>query len=119
MVVEKLWFQNIKMKNITYDAIIINTNYGAWMANKNGKAYPTFRDISFKNINCDDAKTAIDIVGTSQKPIENITMENVSIKASTGMQFEWVQDLELIDVVSKPSNGKAKVFIQCSNVFED
>lgn len=118
-VVERLWYENIKMKNIKYEAIIINTDYGAWIADTNGRAYPTFRDIVIKNVICDGARKAVSIKGTDKIPIHNITMENVCINADTGMRIEWVEDLKMEQVVSNPSKGASKVFIQCAEIVEN
>ena len=117
-VVENLWYQDINMTDIAAEAIVIDTNYGAWMANENGNAYPTFRNICIKNVTCKNAKVSVSIAGTSHKPIQNITMENVFIKSDTGMKFEWVQGLKMINVVSEPANGEPKSFIECKDVLD-
>jgi len=105
-VVENLLFHDIKMKNIKYEALRINTNYTAYMASKNGKAYPVFRNITFKNITCDGAKDAIFMQGTSQEPLTNITLTNVSIKADHGISFAWVTDLKLQNINVTTTTGE-------------
>ncbi len=115
-VVENIWYENIVMKNITGEAIRINTNYGAYMADKGGTAYPVFRNINIKNITCDNARIALSMLGTSHKPIENITLENIKIKAETGMVFNWVNNLKLIKTFSKPLQGEPYIFENCENV---
>jgi polygalacturonase len=115
-VVENIWYQNIKMMNIKAEAISINTDYGAYLADKGGKAYPVFRDITIKNVTCDGARVALSMDGTSHKPIENITLENVSIKASTGMSFKSVNGLKLTNVKSEPSKGNPISFTNCKDV---
>ena len=86
------------MENIKYEAIIINTNYGAYMPSDNGKAYPVFRNITISNVTCDSADIAINMQGTSHQMIENITLENINIKAINGMTFNWVNGLVLKNV---------------------
>jgi hypothetical protein len=54
--------------------------------------------------------------GTSHKPIENITLENVSIKAMRGMSFKWVNGLKLTNVKSEPSKGRPISFTDCKDV---
>jgi len=115
-IVEKIWYENITMKNMSGEAIRINTNYGAYMADEGGTAYPVFREINIKNIKCDGAQVALSMMGTSHKPIEDITLENISIKAETGMKFNWVNNLELKNVSSIPLQGKSVVFENCKNV---
>ncbi len=116
-VVEKIWYQDIRMDNISMEAIRINTNYGAFMADKNGKAYPLFRDITIRNVTCIGAKVALSMQGTVHKPIENITMENISIKARNGMTFNWVNGLKLKNVKCEPEEGKPILFENCEDVI--
>lgn len=115
-VVEKLWFRDIRLEGIKAEAIVINTNYGAWMASKSGKTYPLFRDIRFENVTCGGAKVAASLRGTSHKPLENITLEDVSIQAGAGMRFAWVKGLKLRNVRVKPSRGKPMIFEHCTDV---
>lgn len=86
------------------------------MADKGGTAYPVFRNINIKNITCDNARIALSMLGTSHKPIENITLENIKIKAETGMVFNWVNNLKLIKTFSKPLQGEPYIFENCENV---
>ncbi|GAJ05809.1 unnamed protein product, partial [marine sediment metagenome] len=118
-VVEKLWYQDIRMEDISKEAIRINTNYGSYMKSRSGKAYPVFRDITIKNVTCNGAKMAVSIQGTNRKPVENITLENVSIKARTGMKFTWVNGLRLKNVTSKPLQGRPIIFENCKDVVNE
>jgi len=115
-VVENIWYENIIMRNIRAEAIRINTHYGAYMADKGGKAYPLFRNITIRDVTCDGARVAVSMDGTIHKPIENITLENVSIKARSGMTFRWVNGLKLKNVKSKSSKGKPISYTDCKNV---
>jgi polygalacturonase len=117
-VVQNIWYKNIKMKNIRQEAIRINTNYGAWIASKDGKAYPLFRNITIRNVTCDGAKVGLSMNGTSHKPIENVTMENVSIKAHSGMSFNWVNGLKLVNVTSTPETGDPMSIVNCEAVVQ-
>jgi polygalacturonase len=96
-VVEKVWFENIEMKNITREAIQISTTYRAWMGTTEGKA-PLFRDISFQNINVEGARQSINIEGLPETPIQDICFKNVSIKAGETMNVTHLQKLELENV---------------------
>ena len=63
-----------------------------------------------------DSTLDVNIDGTIHKPIENITLENVSIKARSGMTFRWVNGLKLKNVKSKSSKGKPISHTDCKNV---
>jgi polygalacturonase len=117
--VEKIWYQRIRMENIRSEALQITTNYGAYMASKNGKDYPTFRDITLENVTCDGAQTAASVRGSEQRPIENLALKNVSIKARGGMKFEWVSGLRLIEVACEPSQGEPITCKDCARALRE
>lgn len=96
-VVEKLWFENIEMKNIRQEAIQISTAYRAWMGTTEGKA-PLFRNVSFRDITVDGARESINIEGLPESPVQDIRMENVSIKAKEAINVTHLKGLELKDV---------------------
>ncbi|MBI2431794.1 MAG: glycoside hydrolase family 28 protein, partial [Candidatus Hydrogenedentes bacterium] len=97
VIVEKLWFENIEMKNITGDAIQLFTSYRAWMGTQEGKV-PIFRDLSFKDIHGAGAKRSLLIEGLPEAPIENLRFENISIEAQQGVSAQHVRELELNNV---------------------
>ncbi|MBN1588841.1 MAG: glycoside hydrolase family 28 protein [Pirellulales bacterium] len=115
-VVEKIWYRDIKMTRLGGFAISINTNYGSYMASKDGKAWPLFRDIAIENVTCDRARAALRMLGNENQPIENITLENVSINAREGMSFHWVNGLTLKNVDCRPAQGGAFRFEHCKDV---
>jgi polygalacturonase len=116
-VVENCWFENIRMADIDQEAIVIQTDYGAWMASEDGEAYPLFRDLTFRNITCDGADTAVSMIATQHEPIRDVTLENVSIRATHGMRFEWVNGITLRDVAIQPTDNNAPaVFEHCANI---
>ncbi|MFW5944578.1 MAG: glycoside hydrolase family 28 protein, partial [Bacteroidota bacterium] len=61
--VENIYYRNIKMENLSKEAIIIETDYGAWMSSSKENAYPVFRDIFIEDVVCDGAKVATSILG--------------------------------------------------------
>ncbi|MEN8117223.1 MAG: glycosyl hydrolase family 28 protein [Bacteroidota bacterium] len=114
--VENIWYNNIEMNDIEGEAIIINTNYGAYMASDNGSAYPVFRNIKFSNITCKNAGVALNVKGTKNSPVENITLENIKIKAEAGMKFDWVNGIEFNKVKITPQYGDTILFTNCKSI---
>jgi polygalacturonase len=96
-IVEKLWFEDIVMRNLPREAIQISTAYRAWMGTTEGKA-PTFRDIAFRNIRVENAQQSVNIEGLPDAPIKGVRMENISIDAAQGMNLAHLQGLELVNV---------------------
>ena len=116
--VENIYYRNIKLENFTREAIIIETDYGAWMSSKKEDAYPVFRDIFIEDVVCTGAEIGASISGTNNQPIEDKTMKNVFTKTHKGMNFEWVHGLKLIDVNSQPSQGKPILFKNCKDIIQ-
>ena len=96
-VVERLWFENIDMAGIRREAIQITTAYRAWMGTTEGKA-PTFRDISFRNIDVAGAKQAMRVEGLPEAPIKGLRLQGVHMKAREGIAAAWVEELRLDEV---------------------
>lgn len=91
------------MRNIRTEAIRFESNYAG--EGSNATNYPTFRNITITDVVCAGAGRAARVSGSAHKPIENLTLENVSIKAGKGMAFDWVHGLKLIKVTSAPVAG--------------
>ena len=99
--VENIFYKNIKMGTLHNAAISIRTNYSAFMASENGKAYPYIHDIHFDNISCKYSENSVEILGTIHKPIENISLKNINIKARYELNFNLVKNLSLKNVQFK------------------
>ena len=113
--VENIWFENVRLSNVR-NALMIQADYGAYMASKNGKAFPTFRNISYKNITVEGAKFPADI-SNIHKPIEGVTMENVTITgAKTDMRFNQVKGLTLNNVTCNGSSEQTISITNCTGV---
>lgn len=113
-VVENIWFQNIKMGLIDQEAVRIHTGYRAWFGSDTGVA-PLFRDIHIKNITCDGAKYAAQIIGLPEKYIENVTFENVSIHANQGIICSNANGLDLKNVTVVSEEGPVLQFENVTN----
>lgn len=90
--VEKVFAQNITMKDISGDAILFDMYYGG--KNQNAEkipvteATPRFQDFFFKNIIVQGAKRGIFVRGLPEMNVKNVLMENIIIQADTGMYSE-------------------------------
>lgn len=95
--VDSIWIENIYMKNITREAITINMAYRAWMGTTTGKA-PTFSNLTFRNIDCETADTAIELSGLPESAVQNVNFENVYIRARKGFTAEYLIGLTMQNV---------------------
>jgi polygalacturonase len=110
-VVEKIFVSNVRMMDITSDAINFNLYYeNKTPADETGdgdqtnkpavtEATPSFRDIHIQNVVCRGAQKAIVLQGLPEMPLRDITLKDVSITSragvfvtdATGVHFQNVQ----------------------------
>ncbi len=100
-VVENIWCRDIRMRNISGDAIRIETAYNAWFGSERGAA-PTFRNLSFADIKVNVSSTAITIDGLPEQPIETVVFRNLDMVAHRGLRCAEARDLTLENVFINP-----------------
>jgi DNA sulfur modification protein DndE len=90
--VEKVFAQNISMKDIAGDAILFDMYYGGknQAAEKVAvtEATPRFQDFFFKDIVIQGAKRGIFVRGLPEMNVKNVRMENLLVQADSGMYSE-------------------------------
>ncbi|MEK7724049.1 MAG: glycoside hydrolase family 28 protein [Acidobacteriota bacterium] len=90
--VEKVFAQNIMMKDISGDAILFDMYYGGKNPTNEKilvtEATPRFQDFHFKDITIQGAKRGIFARGLPEMNVINVIMENLVIQADTGIYNE-------------------------------
>ncbi|HUW60552.1 MAG TPA: glycoside hydrolase family 28 protein [Candidatus Bathyarchaeia archaeon] len=114
-VVERIWCENIDMKNIAGDAIQITTAYNAYLPTTEGKA-PVFRDLHFSNINVNGAKFAAQLEGLPEAPLQNLDFKNINISANSGFHAKLANTLELNNVHVTAQKGPPFHWTRCKDV---
>ena len=118
-VVEGLAVSNVVMQDVK-SAFTITMFYAG--GDKPEDVYPVnegtprFRDFLFSNITARGSKTAGQITGLREMPIENISFSNVRIQAQTGMKCTDAKDIAFLDVTIETQNGPALAQTNCRNV---
>ena len=113
--VENVWYENIRLRDVRV-ALFVDADYGAYMASKDGKAFPTFRNICYKNITIEGAQIAAKISNV-HRPIEGLTMESVIVTgARSGMKFNNIKGLTLKNVTCNGSRDKYISVSNCTDV---
>jgi len=128
--VENIWMEDIRMKNIPTDAINFNLYYfvkgavedpvtGEMIVEKEtvSDETPAFKNMYFKNIYVDGAKQALKIMGIPEMPVQNIQFKNMVIRSEAGIQMNYASkiDFENIDLkLDKP--GIAASFSNSQNI---
>jgi polygalacturonase len=95
--VEKISISDVRMQDLTSDAINFNMFYGGSAPGEETggsskpaavpvtEATPRFQDISIEHVLCRGARSAIVLEGLPEMPIRNISLKDVSITANTGV----------------------------------
>ncbi|MEX2603153.1 MAG: glycoside hydrolase family 28 protein [Gracilimonas sp.] len=95
-VVENIYIHDVKMRNITYQAINFNTFYTG--PDVTGPS-PLLRNISIKDVEIDGVPVAIELVGLPEKWIENIHLENINVINSVeGARITRVKNMTMKNV---------------------
>lgn len=120
-VVEKIYINNISMKDIAAEAILFDMYYMAkdpvaLVGEKReppvvefktvDETTPQFKDFYVKNIFCDGAEKAIFVRGIPEMHIKNINIENVIALAKTAIDIQEASNISLkkIKILSKETN---------------
>lgn len=80
--IENVTFEHFEINNVSNEAIQINMYYEFSTVSPKSQAPSVFQNISIKNISGTGADTAIMIKGLPEKKLKNITLENITLKAS-------------------------------------
>jgi len=83
-VVEDLWFEDITMKDIGGQAIRMNMFYSSSTVQPATEIPAAFRNINIRNVQCDGAARAIELIGLPELPILNIRIQDSTFTAIRG-----------------------------------
>jgi len=106
-VVENVWAENLRVKDMQYEVVIMNMDYSADRNQAANEKAPLFRNFHFKNITADGAPVAIRLTGLEDSPIQEITFEDITIASTRGVLAENVQGLRFERVGITPAQGPA------------
>lgn len=113
-IVEEIYMENINMLNIPKDAIRFNMYY--WTKTPDGGeeppvkvdiTTPQFRNLHFKNITCNGANRAIFIQGLPEMFIQDLTLDNIKIKARNGVVCNYANNVSIsnFDLIIESGNA--------------
>jgi polygalacturonase len=101
-VVENVWVEDVKMGRISRAALTFSTFYKLSTLKPSTKKPPIFRNFHLKNISCDYASRAAKIIGLPEQPLENFTLENISIACRWGLECINSKGVKLSGVKISP-----------------
>lgn len=96
-VVEEIRVDNIIMKNIKQQAIVLDMQYARTNPEPVSERTPRFRNIHLSNITAQTAQ-AIFINGLAEMPVEDITFNDIQIDARRGATIREARNIEFHNV---------------------
>ena len=134
-VVEKIYVNNIRMKDIAGEAILFDMYYAAKdpvpMAGEKrelpkvefksvDETTPVFKDFYVKDVVCTGAEKGIFIRGIPEMHIKNINLENMTLLAKKGVDIQEATGINIknVNIISKENNPLLYVLNSDAVVFD-
>ncbi|MFY7964289.1 MAG: glycoside hydrolase family 28 protein [Chitinophagaceae bacterium] len=134
-VVEKIYIDGIRMKDIAGEAILFDMYYAAKDPvplagekrelpkvefKKVDETTPIFKDFYVKNVVCNGAEKAIFIRGIPEMHIKNINLENMTLQAKVGADIQEASDINIknVNLITKETNPLLYVLNSDGIVFD-
>jgi polygalacturonase len=105
-VVEDIRVDNVIMKNIRDEAIVLNMFYQKSEPEPVSERTPQFKNIHFSNITA-QTNRAVLITGIEEMPVEDITFHDIQFNANTGIEIREARNIELHNVRVTTTTGPA------------
>ncbi|MBN1788405.1 MAG: glycoside hydrolase family 28 protein [Sedimentisphaerales bacterium] len=122
-VVENIYVQNIRMKDIPTDAVRFNMYYTRGSENQPippvTEETPRFQNIHMKNIVCDGADRVIQMQGLPEMPVRNVSFENIVMSGKKGVACIKSEDVKFKNVKIIPDEYPAFKVNDCKNILLD
>lgn len=114
-VVEDIRIDNIVMKNIKEEAVILDLFYDKSSKEEPvSERTPIFRNIHISNLTGTEVKKAGTIYGISEMPVQNISFSNINIQSEEGFTLNTADNVEFHDAKITTTMG-ASFKIESSN----
>ena len=117
-VVEDIRVDNIIMKNIRDQAIVLDMQYAKTELEPVSERTPAFRNIHFSNITAQTNEAAY-LNGIEEMPIENITFNDINMEAKTGFTIKNSKRIEFHNVEVNTQLGPVVKAENVSNLIVD
>jgi polygalacturonase len=111
-VVEEIRVDNIIMKNIREQAIVLDMMYSKSQPEPVTEKTPRFRNIHFSNITA-QTNEAIYINGLDEMPVEDVTFNDIQMEAQRGATIKTANNIEFHQVRITTQQGSS---LQAENV---
>jgi polygalacturonase len=117
-VVEEIRVDNIIMKNIRDQAIVLDMQYARTTEQPVSEKTPQFRNIHFSNITA-QTNEAIFINGLAEMPVEDITFSDIQFDAKKGATIKEAKNIEFHNVRITTKEGPSVTTERVSQIEFD
>jgi polygalacturonase len=116
-IVEEISVNNIVMKDIKEEAIVLNLFYSKMNPEPVSERTPIFRNIHISNLVGTKINTAVKILGLEEMPVSDVTLSNIHIQSATGLNIDRAKNINLNNVRIDASKGIPFVLSHIDNAI--
>lgn len=102
--IENIWVENVKMENISDEAIIFNLKYKTALKTSKVSREPLLKNIHIENITGKSVNKAISLIGLPDGKMEDIFLENLDFQSENGSDMEYAKNIELKNISLKTTS---------------
>jgi len=106
-VIENVYYENVRHTNLRLFDVEMTTFYGSSTLVPLTQKPPTIRNVQVRNVTGNGAKTAIEITGLPELPIEDVRFENVAFSAENGVRCTDCRRVSFKSAKIEPASGPA------------
>jgi polygalacturonase len=118
-VVENVWYQNVRHKDLRLMVVEITTFYGSSTLVPKTQTPPVIRGVHVRDISAVGAKEAMEIVGLPEAPLGDLTFANMNVASSDGAKCVDVDGARFDNVKITPAQGRPFLVENARNVAID
>jgi len=118
-IVENVWVENVKARNLKYEVAIMNMDYTADRNQVIAGKVPLFRNVHLKNIECEGVPVAIRLTGATDSLIENVSFTDMKVASTQGVIASNVTNISFKNVAITQKKGPTFALENASNITID
>jgi polygalacturonase len=104
-VIENIYYQNVRHRDLRLFDVEMTTFYGSSTLVPLTQKAPTIRGVHVKNVTGNGGKTAVEIVGLPELPIQDVTFDDVSISSEAGARIVDAENVRFTNATITPKTG--------------
>jgi polygalacturonase len=106
-VIENVYYQNVRHLDLRLLDVEMTTFYASSTLVPLTQKPPTIRGVHVRNVTGNGGKTAVEIVGLPEQPIQDVTFDDISIASETGARVVDATGVRFTNAKLTPQTGKA------------